>query len=71
MTEEPVPTAAPADTTRWIQDPALAHKLSAAVEFLLGSAQLMLEDRYPFSAAPEAAASTPASSTAWTSPGRR
>ncbi|WP_433892550.1 hypothetical protein [Streptomyces sp. CA-111067] len=48
-----MPTAAPADSTRWIHDPALAQKLSAAVEFLLESVQLMLEDDYPFSASLE------------------
>ncbi|SEO73428.1 hypothetical protein SAMN05216267_103919 [Actinacidiphila rubida] len=48
-----MPTATPAEGTRWIQDPALAHKLSEAVESLLESVQLMLEDDYPFSASLE------------------
>jgi hypothetical protein len=48
-----VPTAAPADSTRWTQEPALAHQLSSAVGFLLESAQLILEDDYPFSASLE------------------
>lgn len=51
--EEPAPTAPLADSTRWILDPGLAQKLSAAVEFLLESIQLRLEDDYPFSASLE------------------
>ncbi|WUH90394.1 hypothetical protein OG900_09950 [Streptomyces sp. NBC_00433] len=48
-----MPTAAPADSTRWIHDPALAHQLSAAVASLLESVQLILKDDYPFSASLE------------------
>ncbi|WP_225847296.1 hypothetical protein [Streptomyces sp. HPF1205] len=51
--QEPAPAAVPAESTRWLRDPALARKLHEAVDLLLDSMADMLDDDFPFSASLE------------------